>query len=224
MGICSEIADIGVSTILVTVVRRKRAATVAADVTNANIRRLMESIPARTHIRNQRQHRFGTAPIVRSRGVRAQMVVVAEPRGWQLRPTRQGAIARRAFMQSRSYVDCGKQDVRLGRGHAADSGVDCGYPTDGVIARPGRHPRYWTSRVEVVRVENGDIVKCCGSPRELGGALLHLSRSAFRFLLHAIDEAHAGTHERQQLRAIHLSPALFGHREQLERHHQRLRA
>ena len=69
-----------------------------------------------------------------------------------------------------------------------------------------------------------DIVKCCGSPRELGGALLHLSRSAFRFLLHAIDEAHAGTHERQQLRAIHLSPALFGHREQLERHHQRLRA
>ena len=61
-------------------------------------------------------------------------------------------------------------------------------------------------------------------PRELGGVLLRLSSSVLRFLLHAVDEVHAGAHERQELRAIHLSPALFRPREQLERHHQRLRA
>jgi hypothetical protein len=61
-------------------------------------------------------------------------------------------------------------------------------------------------------------------PRELGGGLLHLSSSVLRFLLHAVDEAHAGAHQRQQFRAIHLSPALFRHGQQLEGHHQRLRA
>ncbi|MCC7180961.1 MAG: toll/interleukin-1 receptor domain-containing protein, partial [Acidobacteria bacterium] len=33
-------------------------------------------------------------------------------------------------------------------------------------------------------------------PRELGGVLLHLSSSGLRFLLHAVDEAYAGAHER----------------------------
>ncbi|MEW6545281.1 MAG: hypothetical protein AB1411_16960, partial [Nitrospirota bacterium] len=32
-------------------------------------------------------------------------------------------------------------------------------------------------------------------PRELGGGLVHLSLGGFRFLLHAVDEAHAGPHE-----------------------------
>ena len=69
----------------------------------------------------------------------------------------------------------------------------------------------------------GVIVKCCGSPRELGGAFLRLRDDGVRCPLHAVDKEDAGAHERQQFRAIHFSPALFRHREQLERHHQRLR-
>lgn len=43
--------------------------------------------------------------------------------------------------------------------------------------------------------------------RGIGGVLLRLSSNALRFFLHAVDEAHAGAHERQQLRAFHFSPA-----------------
>src|SRR5437660_5013192 len=81
------------------------------------------------------------------------------------------------------------------------------------------------TRSEITTEARREIVKCCGSPRELGGGLLHLSSTGLlRSLLHAIDETNAGAHERQQVRSIHLSPAFFRHREQLERHHQRLRA
>ncbi len=58
------------------------------------------------------------------------------------------------------------------------------------------------------------------SPRELGGVLLRLTDRDLQFLLYAISEADAGAHERQRLRAIHLSPALFRHRQELEGHHQ----
>lgn len=58
-------------------------------------------------------------------------------------------------------------------------------------------------------------------PGELGGVLLPLSSNALRLLLHAIHEAHAGAHQRQQLRAIHFSPALLDHREELKGHHER---
>ena len=68
------------------------------------------------------------------------------------------------------------------------------------------------------------IVKCCGSLGELGGVLLRVHDRCLRLLLHTIHEAHAGPDQRKKFRAIHLSPALFSHREQLERHHQRLGA
>ena len=68
------------------------------------------------------------------------------------------------------------------------------------------------------------IVKCCGSLGELGGVLLRVHDRCLRLLLHTIHEAHAGPDQRKKFRAIHLSPALFSHREQLERHHQCLGA
>ena len=123
--------------------------------------------------------------------------------------------------RSGAFADCSRgQPKRPMRSEAIDWAAHAQRP-------PIERVRVYHRRADVGVAEqllHGVIVKCCGSPRELGGVLLHLTDWVLRFLLHAINESDAGSHERQQLRAIHLSPALFRHREELECHHQGLRA
>src|SRR5437016_5318694 len=61
------------------------------------------------------------------------------------------------------------------------------------------------------RISARVIVKCCGSPRELGGVLLLVSLGVLTFLLHAVDEADTGSYQWQQRGSSHRSPARFRH-------------